>query len=81
MLNQLQVYYDLNCSTALFTQELIGSVRNVHPGLSIEIVDLNKPDSQIPESLIAVPAYLLNGNTIFMGNPTRQALIERLNAQ
>ena len=49
-------------------------------GLSIEIVDLNKPDSQVPESIIAVPAYRLNGSTVFMGTPTLQALIERLDA-
>jgi hypothetical protein len=78
MLNQLHVYYDSNCLTAFFTQELINSVRNHHQGLSIEIVDLNAPDIQIPEIVFAVPAYILNGSTIFVGNPTRQALLERL---
>jgi hypothetical protein len=82
MLNQLHVYYDSKCSTAFFTQELIHSVRNHHQGSSIEIVDLNAPDIQniqIPEFVFAVPAYILNGSTIFVGNPTRQALLERLN--
>lgn len=79
MLNQLHVYYDSNCSTAFFTQELINSVRNHHLGLSIEIVDLNVPDNiQIPEIIFAVPSYVLNGSTIFVGNPTQQALLERL---
>jgi hypothetical protein len=80
MQSQLQVYYDSNCTTALFTQELISSVRNLRPRLSIEVVDLNKLNVQVPNTIVAVPAYVLNGDTIFMGNPTHQALIERLNS-
>lgn len=78
MQSQLQVYFDSNCSTATFTQELITSVRILRPELSIEVVDINKSEVHKPDSVYAIPAYLLNGKTIFLGNPTRIALIERL---
>jgi hypothetical protein len=78
MRGQLEVYYDSNCATALITQELVSSVRNLRPGLSIEVVDLNMPNVRLPKTIFAVPVYLWNGNPIFLGNPTRQALIDRL---
>lgn len=78
MQSQLQVFFDSNCSTATFTQELITSVRILRPELSIEVVDINKSEVRKPDSVYAIPAYLLNSKMIFLGNPTRKALIERL---
>ena len=80
MRNRLQVYYDSSCSTAHITQELVMTVRNLQPGLSIEVIDLNEEDVRLPTSIFAVPTYLLDGAPVFLGNPPCQALIERLMA-
>ena len=78
--NQLQVYYDSRCSTAHITQELVMAVRNIQPGLSIEVIDLNEEGVRLPTSIFAVPTYLLDGAPVFLGNPPCRTLIERIQA-
>jgi hypothetical protein len=77
----LQVYYDSTCSTSSATQELIATVRNWPFSLSIEVVDLCCQEIKFPKAIIAVPAYRLNGEINFLGNPTPQDFINRLYAQ
>jgi hypothetical protein len=83
MQRHLQVYFDSRCITSRTTQELVNSVRTRPSGYSIEIeeVDLNHARVQLPVGLIAVPAYILDGEVIFLGNPTLSQLLGQLESQ
>jgi hypothetical protein len=44
--------------------------------MEIELRDLN--DERRPSQVFATPTYILDERTIFLGNPTREELIQKL---
>lgn len=44
----------------------------------MELVDMSS--SERPDQVFAVPTYVLNDRVIFLGNPTRDELIRKLEA-
>jgi hypothetical protein len=44
--------------------------------MEIELRDLN--DERRPSQVFATPTYILDERTIFLGNPTRDELIQKL---
>jgi hypothetical protein len=45
------------------------------PQVEVNLIELT---DDIPESVFAVPTYLLDGATLFLGNPSEAELFERL---
>lgn len=39
------------------------------PGVEVSLLDLSDPATVRPESIFAVPTYLLNGQVLSLGNP------------
>jgi hypothetical protein len=44
------------------------------PGLTVRVVDLERSTAPLPSGVVAVPAYVLDGQLLFTGNPTTEAL-------
>lgn len=75
---KLQIVIEENC---LFCPEAIAlgkEVRNRFPDLEVEVLDLAKEGTPRPEAVFAVPTFLLEGQVIFLGNPSAQRLFERI---
>jgi hypothetical protein len=48
------------------------------PDLTVHVVDLAQSTPPLPPSMVAVPAYVLDGTLIFTGNPTVERLATTL---
>jgi hypothetical protein len=47
--------------------------------MEIEVRDVN--DQRRPNQVFATPTYILDGRTIYLGNPTQEELAQKLRAE
>ena len=50
------------------------------PGVRVSVIDITLPDAETPQSVFAVPTYILNDRTISLGNPAEGELLDRVAA-
>ena len=62
-----------NCREALRLADLAATL----PGVDVQVVSLDTYD-QIPQAVVAVPTYLLDGRVISLGNPSPEGLLHLL---
>ena len=72
----LHVYVSDECWSCQETERIIADVLPRFPEISVEVRDMT--DARRPEAVFAVPTYVLNGRVIFLGNPTREELSQKL---
>jgi len=75
-MTQLDVYISDNCWSCDETRQLVADIEPQFPGVTIELRDFD--DDRRPSKVFATPTYVLNGRTIFLGNPTREQLQQKL---
>ncbi|RMG92198.1 MAG: hypothetical protein D6706_17220 [Chloroflexi bacterium] len=73
---KLQVYISDECWTCEETRRILADVSPDFPDVEIELLDLN--NHHRPDTVFAVPTYLINGQIAFLGNPTRSELTQKL---
>ena len=73
---KLQVYITDGCWSCAETRRIVADVAPCFPTVLVEFLDMTTSDR--PESVFAVPTYLLNGRVISLGNPTRTELSQQL---
>lgn len=49
------------------------------PGMDVRLIDLDDGEA-IPEVVVAVPTYVMDGSVVWLGNPTPEELFARLHA-
>lgn len=80
-MNQLNIYVSTGCRSCRRARDIASSLHGVYPGLRVEVVDADAvPEGSLPESVVAVPAYVLDGKLISLGNPNPATLREQLAA-
>jgi alkyl hydroperoxide reductase subunit AhpF len=77
-MTKLDVYVSETCWACEEARRIVADLAPQYPEFSIELRDLN--DERRPSHVFATPAYVLNGRTIFLGNPTREELKNKLEA-
>lgn len=77
---QLQVYIHSECFSCQETLLLVGEIRRRFPQLLTEIISLDDPAIEKPDEVFAVPTWVLDGRVIFLGNPWREQMYEKLSA-
>lgn len=75
-MTKLDVYVAEACWTCQEARRLVAEVRPLVPDVQIELRDL--ADERRPSSVFAVPTYVLDGQIVFLGNPTADQLVEKL---
>ncbi|MCP4360382.1 MAG: hypothetical protein GY796_20430 [Chloroflexi bacterium] len=75
-MNELQVYISDECWSCEVTVRIVADVAPQFP--SVEVALLNTTNTQLPDGVFATPTYVLNGRIIFLGNPTREELCNKL---
>jgi hypothetical protein len=75
----LQVYVSNGCDRCARAREIGESVSSTFPGITVEIVDIGG-GAALPDAVIAVPTYLLDGVVVSLGNPNVASLREKLAA-
>ncbi len=72
---RLDIYIDDCCETCDHARKIARQVRERMPQVEVNLIELR---GEKPESVFAVPTYLLDGATLFLGNPSEAELFERL---
>ncbi len=75
-MHTLTVYIADDCWSCDETRRILADITPQFPHLLINLVDTQQ--TSLPENVFAVPTYLLDGEVISLGNPTREALRKRL---
>ena len=75
---KLQVYVSDECWSCAEARRVATEVAGQFHDVSLELLDVAKTER--PADIFAVPTYLLNGRVIFLGNPTRQELSQKIMA-
>lgn len=75
---RLDIYIDDCCETCDQARKIADQVRERMPQVEVNLIELN---GETPDSVFAVPTYLLDGVTLFLGNPSEAELFERLATQ
>ena len=72
---RLDIYIDDCCETCDHARQIADQVRERMPQVEVNLIELT---GDKPDSVFAVPTYLLDGATLFLGNPSEMELFERL---
>lgn len=75
---RLDIYIDDYCETCDHARKMADQVRERMPQVEVNLIELG---GETPDNVIAVPTYLLDGATLFLGNPSEAELFERLATQ
>lgn len=73
----LEIYVSSHCSSCQEALWIADAARQI-PYLGVSVIDLDAANGPVPGSVIAVPTYLLDGQTVSLGNPDRAAFLDRL---
>lgn len=77
----LQVFVSSDCESCVRAREIGQALLGAYPGIAVEIVDVNEPLGRpLPDAVVAVPTYLLDGVVLSLGNPHLASLREKLAA-
>ncbi len=74
----LEIYVESDCSNCDVALDIAKLVREQVPRVDVAVVDLSDPSVARPDSVFAVPTYLVNGETRSLGNPDSQELVAEL---
>ncbi len=74
----LQIVVAGHCFGCAEAERLRAALASSMPAVPVEWIDLEVPESVRPPGVVAVPAYLVDGQLAFTGNPTLQDLQSRL---
>jgi glutaredoxin len=74
---KLDVYITEECWACAEARRIVADLSPQFPEVDIELRDLS--DERKPSSVFATPTYILDGRMIFLGNPTRHELSQKLN--
>ncbi len=78
-MTELHVYVTEDCWSCAEAKRIVAEVKPLFPNMEIELRDLN--DERRPSQVFATPTYILNGRTIFLGNPTQEELAQTLKTE
>jgi hypothetical protein len=73
---RLEVYIADNCWSCNATKQIVAEIGQQFPSITIELRDIG--DERRPSCVFATPTYVLDGRTIFLGNPTPEQLLHKL---
>ena len=78
---KLQIIVASACANCEEASRLSDLVKARFPQVAIEVIDLDREPERQPDSVFAVPTYLLDGRVIWLGNPSEDALYTLLEAE
>lgn len=78
---RLDIYVMQECFGCDMARQLASKIRACAlPDVEVRVIDLSDPATVQPESVFAVPTYLLNGRVLSLGNPELDWLYRQLTA-
>jgi hypothetical protein len=77
-MHTLTVYISDECWSCQETRRILTDITPHFTHLLVRLVDTRQ--EPLPDDVFAIPTYRLDGKIVWLGNPTREALQNRLNA-
>jgi hypothetical protein len=74
----LDIYITENCWACEESARIAEDIADIFPDITINLRRFNHCGA--PEEVFAVPTYVINGKVAYLGNPSREELIEKLTA-
>ena len=74
----LRIYVARHCPACEEAERLADEIRKRFAHVHLELINLDAEGSQNLDSVFSVPTYVLDGRTLFLGNPTPAELFARL---
>lgn len=74
----LRIYISAHCFGYDTAVQRVEHLRALRPEIPVILVDIEAPDAAVPRQVIGTPIYIWNDLVVFMGNPSEQELLERL---
>ena len=68
------MFVEAGCELCVWALATAGEIKKRFPALIVTIIDIGKGEGPIPESVFAVPTYLLDGQVVSLGNPAVEDL-------
>ena len=76
-MTKLDVYIEDSCWACAESRRIVADIAPIVPNVDIKLRNLD--DQRRPSTVFATPTYVLDGRVIYLGNPTREELIQKLN--
>lgn len=76
----LTIYVLEHCRGCERARRTAEAIRRRLPDVRIEVIDLGD-HRPVPDGVVGVPAYVLNGRVVSHGNPRLESLLELLSRQ
>ncbi len=73
---KLDVYIEDTCWACAESRRIVAYIAPLVPDVDIELRDLQ--DQRRPGAVFASPTYVLDGQVVYLGNPTREELLQKL---
>jgi glutaredoxin len=77
---ELRIFVDGGCPGCAEAHRLANVAQELLPRLDVELIDVTIEGTLIPKQVFAVPTYVLNGKTQWLGNPDEIEFIQHLRA-
>jgi hypothetical protein len=77
---RLVIYTADHCLGCDYTLEIAADARRI-AGLETVVIVLEQGGEPMPDNVVAVPTYVLNGQVVALGNPNREEFLRALCAQ
>jgi len=74
---RLEIYVSNHCFNCQEALQIAAEARQI-PHLEVSVISLDDAAEPIPAKVVAVPTYLLDGQTVSLGNPERAAFLNQL---
>jgi hypothetical protein len=81
MATRLIIYIERGCESCQPAISIAEEVQRQAPDVQVDLIDLAEEPHQRPDSVFAVPTYVLDGRILSLGNPRLDDLLETLNQQ
>ena len=66
----LRIFVRNNCSGCIEAERIVAWIAQDFPQLKVELIDIDKPQTIVPEAVFATPTYMLNSRIVSLGNPS-----------
>ncbi len=74
----LDVYVSAHCWQCPEAQRLAQEAQGEFPTIAVHVIDLDQPGAMKPAFVFAVPTFVLDGQVISLGTPTREILHRKI---
>jgi hypothetical protein len=75
---ELQIFIDDGCLICDEARRLASLAQEKLPHVQISLINVSSNGATIPEQVFAVPTYMMNGKTLWLGNPDELEFLDRL---